>query len=76
MERMEVSPTVTRHVNSNGRTKKSKTSEAKKFMDPTRLSLEDLMKLSNTELQRATLIQQYLLATAELRRCNDFKLTN
>ena len=34
------------------------------------------MTLSNSELQRATLVQQYLLATAELRRFNEFELTD
>ena len=63
-------------INSDGNIKKSKTSYRKKFLNPTRLSLEELMTLSNPELQRATLVQQYLLATAELRRLNEFELTD
>ena len=48
----------------------------KKFLNPTKLSLEEFMTLSNPELQRATLVQQYLLATAELSRFNEFELTD
>ena len=54
--------------------KKSKTLNEKKCFDPTKLSLDDLMALTNPELQRVTLIQQYLLATAELRRLTEFEM--
>ena len=44
--------------------------EGKRFVNPMKLLLEELQKLSNTDLQRATLIQQYILATATLEKYN------
>ena len=44
--------------------------EGKRFVNPIKLSVEELLELSNTELQRVTLIQQYMVATATLEQYN------